>query len=211
MDLTPSLQDEVVNLKNNLVLKAQEIKSLRIRNSSLETMISSLDKRGIKSDSSASPKIVDYPEISFNRKEQNTNNELCELDFEAVVTALNGKSKEAFYTEFFLIKNDIETALRNGGINLKNYSGVDSYSELWARSRKNAFLFPGVQKEIRSVLLALVEEGEGKRIRTDVDGAARFRTLPKEVILSLAQHRWGKSVLLGVFPSTWTQVQIKSP
>ena len=161
------------------MLKAQEIKSLRIRNSSLETMISSLDKRGLKSDSSASPKIVDYPEISFNRKEKNTNNELCELDFEAVVTALNGKSKEAFYTEFFLIKNDIETALRNGGINLKNYSGVDSYSELWARSRKNAFLFPGVQKEIRSVFLALVEEGEGKRIRTDVDGAARFSNIAK--------------------------------
>jgi hypothetical protein len=100
------------------------------------------------------------------------------LRFEAVVTALNGKSKEAFYTEFFILPISLENIIRKGGIELTNYSGIDTYAELWARSRKNAFLFPDVHKKIRSLLLNFEDRGEGKRVRTDVDGSAVIEGLP---------------------------------
>jgi hypothetical protein len=101
----------------------------------------------------------------------------CSLQFDAVVTALNGKNKEAFYSEFFIIEDDFENVLRRGGVKLTD-SGIDSYAELWARSRKNSFLFPNVQKNIRSLLLKLVENGKGQRVRTDINGAATLENLP---------------------------------
>ena len=60
------------------------------------------------------------------------------LQFDAVVTSLNGKSKEAFYTEFFVVEADLEEMLRDLK-DLKPYmelnSPISSYSELWARSK----------------------------------------------------------------------------
>ena len=38
----------------------------------------------------------------------------CILKFDAVVTSLNGKSKEAFYTEFFVVKEDLESVIVQG-------------------------------------------------------------------------------------------------
>ena len=102
----------------------------------------------------------------------------CSLQFDAVVTALNGKNKEAFYTEFFVVNEDIEEVLRTGGMKLEEFSGIDSFSELWAKARKNSFLYPNVQKKIRSLLLKLVEGGQGYRVRTDINGAASLENLP---------------------------------
>ena len=73
-----------------------------------------------------------------------------DLHFDAVVTSINGKNKEAFYTEFFLIKEDLESLLIKSEVMLSDYPKIDSYSELWARSRKNPFLYPGIQKKIRT-------------------------------------------------------------
>ena len=170
-----TLKDEIYKLKNSLTLKSRELQNLRMRNTSLEGKIVGME-------ASSFPK-ADLPRVSFTEELPNVINQLDDptnelkgpsLHFEAVVTALNGKSKEAFYTEFFVLNNDLESILRNAGINLQNYSTIDSYAELWARSRKNSFMFPGIQKQIRSVLLELVEKGEGKRVRTDVDGAAKL-------------------------------------
>ena len=74
------------------------------------------------------------------------NTELAELQFDAVVTSINGKNKEAFYTEFFILMDDLETLLLKSDLDLSDFPKLDSYSELWARSRKNPFLYPGVQK-----------------------------------------------------------------
>jgi len=170
-----SLKDEIYKLKNSLSLKSRELQNLRMRNKSLEGKIVGMDTLSF-------PK-SDLPRVSLAKELPNDTAQVDfsiselrgpSLHFEAVVTALNGKSKEAFYTEFFVLNNDLESILRNAGINLQNYSSIDSYAELWARSRKNSFMFPGIQKQIRSVLLELVEKGEGKRVRTDVDGAAKL-------------------------------------
>jgi len=175
-----SLKSEVKKLKNNLALKSEELKSLRYRNDSLEGRISDLELSPTTNKSELLPtfsSINSYPSRNINPISQKRTGQ-CKLRFEAVVTALNGKSKEAFYTEFFILPISLENIMRKGGIELANYSGIDTYAELWARSRKNAFLFPDVHKKIRSLLLNFEDRGEGKRVRTDVDGSAMLDGLP---------------------------------
>jgi regulator of replication initiation timing len=168
-----SLKSEVKKLKNNLALKSEELKSLRYRNDSLEDRISDLELSPTSKKSELLPTFssISYSSTNINPINQKRSGQ-CKLQFEAVVTALNGKSKEAFYTEFFILPISLENIMRKGGIALANYSGIDTYAELWARSRKNAFLYPDVHKNIRSLLLNFEDRGEGKRVRTDVDGSA---------------------------------------
>jgi len=166
---------EISNLKNSLLLKSNEIKDLRFRNDSLEARISSLENTPKKNVILADPDFSSKDTIPSAR---NINLSdvgrpgTCTLDFDAVVTSYNGKSKEAFYTEFFVVKENLSTILANGGVSLKDFSSVESYSELWARARKNSFLYPNLQKKIRSLLIAEVDNGRGKRVRTDINGSA---------------------------------------
>ena len=44
---------------------------------------------------------------------------------------------------------------------------------------KNSFLYPDLQKNIRNILLAEVDKGNGKRVRTDINGAATVQNLTK--------------------------------
>ena len=176
-----SLKFEVKKLKNNLTLKSEELKSLRFRNDSLEGRISDLELSPNVNSIDLLPRLNSVIETDRQARQFHSQNRvgLCSLSFEAVVTALNGKSKEAFYTEFFILPTELENIMRKGGIVLTDYSGIDTYAELWARSRKNSFLFPDVHKKFRSLLLDLEDRGEGKRVRTDVDGSASVIGLPK--------------------------------
>ena len=169
-----SLKTEVKKLKNNLALKSEELKSLRYRNDSLEGRITQLESAPNIPKDDLLPRISKLNTTSKYSDPVTTINLSgnCNLQFEAVVTSINGKSKEAFYTEFFVLPYNLEQIVRKGGIELNNYSEIDTYAELWARSRKNAFLFPDIHKKIRSLLLDFEDKGEGKRIRTDVDGSA---------------------------------------
>ena len=200
-----NLRTEVKNLRGNLHIKSKEIQDLRIRNDSLEERISLLEVNPSKklAGPSFTPKQKDLSEVvtalgSKTSLPVETDKERplfaggCNLQFDAVVTALNGKNKEAFYTEFFIIEDDVENVLRKGGIELSDFSGIDSYAELWARSRKNSFLFPNVQKNIRSLLLKLVENGRGQRVRTDINGAATLDSLPSGKFFVVGTASLGK-------------------
>ena len=103
----------------------------------------------------------------------------CALSFDAVVTSLNGKSKEAFYTEFFIIRKDLNTLMVENGILISDFAEVTSYGELWARARKNPFLFPNILKQIRDLLLEEVSKNKGVRVRTDINGSATVQNLDK--------------------------------
>ena len=183
-----TLKSEVKKLKNNLALKSEELKSLRNRNDSLEGRISQLELVPKITNREFLPRIsqINSPPDSMILTQNKMGGGACNLNFEAVVTSLNGKSKEAFYTEFFVLPFDLEHILIKGGIELKDYTGIDTYAELWARSRKNAFLFPDVNKKIRALLLDFEDNGDAKRIRTDVDGSA-----------SISGFRKGKYYIIG--------------
>ena len=173
---------EISNLKNSLLLKSNEIKDLRYRNDSLEARISSLEnsptQNVILADPDFSSKELIPSAENFNLPDIGRPG-TCTLDFDAVVTSYNGKSKEAFYTEFFIIKENLSTILANDGVSLKDFSSVESYSELWARARKNSFLYPNLHKKIRSLLIAEVDNGRGKRVRTDINGSATVAGIVK--------------------------------
>ncbi len=176
------LRSEIKNLKNSLLLKSSEIKDLRMRNDSLEVRITSLEKSpspkiALADPSFNSPELENSAPVVVPKVDLKINSKPCSLDFDAVVTSYTGKSKEAFYTEFFILSDDLKSILSTGGIELSDFSGVENYGELWARARKNSFLYPDMLKQIRSLLLQQVEYGNGKRIRTDINGAAKVEDL----------------------------------
>jgi len=94
------------------------------------------------------------------------------LEFQAAVTEASGKTREAFYTEFFITKNHLDDILKGADLKLADYEGIGSYAELWARVRKNEYRYPGLQRRIREALLAAVDTDQGRRIRTDIDGTS---------------------------------------
>ena len=45
----------------------------------------------------------------------------CSLEFDAVVTSLSGRNKEAFFTEFFILPYSLESILQNADFSISNY------------------------------------------------------------------------------------------
>ena len=190
------LKREVMKLKNTLILKSKELDNLRFQNNSLEGRISELEV-------SPRSKILERPQKTFSYgisagTIKNSTDAIqkfspseissitypssgtgtCSLEFDAVVTSLSGRNKEAFFTEFFVLPLSLENALQDEkSLSLEKFQGISSFAELWARSRENPFLYPNTQKTIRAALLANVEKGVGKRVRTDVDGFAKLNNL----------------------------------
>ena len=186
------LRDELLKLKNTFTLKVKELDELRIYNKELLGRLDNLDSsaervsgRLLSSDvapTNESANVADaddtldmlLPDLPVVDARHNAGTKLTvsppagSLDFDAVVTASNGKIKEAFYTEFFIAKSDLREILENSGINLDNskYKDISSHAELWAQSRKYPFRYPDLQKEIRKALL----DSSDRRIRTDIDG-----------------------------------------
>ena len=178
-----NLQKEIAVLKKNLLQKSQEIDGLKLRNDQFQNGIDSLQPRVTsqayeQSSFPSNPRQSSYEPISLSTPEIQFSSEPCSLEFDAVVTLLNGKSKEVFYTEFFLLSKSFPDLLFNGGIFLKDFPEVGSFEELWAKARKSPFAYPEIYKRIRNLLLEQIEKGKGYRVRTDIDGFANFVNLP---------------------------------
>ena len=172
-------RSEIAEVQANLSSQSSDFAELKSQKQILEQKIRSYE---LTTDMEMPPTSKTYAAIpSRSPITENTNiNTLttCQLSFDAVVTLQNGKSKEAFYTEFFLLDRNFGQILQDGSIFLSDYSSVSSFEELWAQSRKTPFMFPGLNKKIRSLLQTEVSEGRGYRVRTDLDGAASFENLP---------------------------------
>ena len=120
------------------MLKSTEIRDLRVRNDSLEQRISSLENSPTQSISLTDPEYAALPQSDLRKNfiTENMTARGCTVNFDAVVTSYNGKSKEAFYSEFFVLNRNLNDLLSEQGIDLSLYSGVENYAELWAQSRK---------------------------------------------------------------------------
>jgi hypothetical protein len=192
-----ALRDDLLKLKNTFTLKVKELDELREYNKEL---LNRLDNLGpptqrnwvnpptaninparestniVAPDDSLDKLLPDLPVVAPLHglgKVLTVSPPAGSLDFDAVVTAANGKIKEAFYTEFFIAKSDLREILENAGINLDTkYKNISSHAELWAQSRKYPFRYPDLQKDIRKALLDSIddEKNPGRRIRTDIDG-----------------------------------------
>ena len=170
-------EDQFNQLTNKLNIQQNQINDLRAQNENLENKILQLSKNPYSKVRLSAPVSLNKTKNVEKYIVQPSVQTSSSLQFDAVVTSVNGRNKEAFYTEFFLLKKDLEEVLLNSEIQLSDYPKIDSYSELWARSRKNPFLYPGVQKKIRTLLLSEINQGQGKRIRTDIDGAGTLNQI----------------------------------
>jgi chromosome segregation ATPase len=74
------------------------------------------------------------------------------IQLRAQVQFLNNKNRPAGFTEFFLVKEDLESIVSNSGIRIPPGQGIDSGAELWARSVQRGYRFPGVASAIRNAL-----------------------------------------------------------
>ncbi|SVE64089.1 uncharacterized protein METZ01_LOCUS516943, partial [marine metagenome] len=191
-----ALRDELLKQRHIFTLKVKEVSDLRDYNNQLLEKLDALDPAIIGTTPSSPPVVKVVPE-SLPEVETlvgGTEPELADipvvapegvsdkglglalasssLEFDAVVTAANGKIKEAFYTEFFVARSSLRDILDSEGITLEQYKEVSSHAELWAQSRKSPFRYPDLQKKIRKVLLDSVdnEKAPGRRLRTDIDG-----------------------------------------
>ena len=173
-------RSEIAEVQANLSSQSSDFADLKSQKQILEQRIRSYElTTDMEKFPPRSQKYAEIPSRSPIIENTNINTlSACQLSFDAVVTLQNGKSKEAFYTEFFLLDRNFGQILQDGSIFLSDYSSVSSFEELWAQSRKTPFMFPGLNKKIRSLLQTEVSEGRGYRVRTDLDGAASFENLP---------------------------------
>ena len=74
------------------------------------------------------------------------------LRLNAKVQFLDNKVRPAGFTEFFLVKNDLNTILANESIQVPSGIGIESPAEYWARSVQRGYRFPGIAAKIRNAL-----------------------------------------------------------
>ena len=74
------------------------------------------------------------------------------IQLSAQVQFLNNKNRPAGFSEFFLVKNDLNTILNNSGIRIPSGKNIKSTAELWARSVQRGYRYPGVASSIRNAL-----------------------------------------------------------
>ena len=74
------------------------------------------------------------------------------IQLSAQVQFLNNKNRPAGFSEFFLVKNDLNTILNDSGIRIPAGKNIKSTAELWARSVQRGYRYPGVASSIRNAL-----------------------------------------------------------
>jgi len=173
--------EELENIRAKLIKKTQEINFLKVKNSNLEERISKLENLPSQISLQEPAQNPPHPRSvkSFRDNETIIKTKpvpLCSLDFDAVVTLQSGKNREALYTEFFLLDQSLFDLL-NQEIDIAKYSGISSFEELWAQSRKSPYRFPGIYKQIRNRFLSQTSSGHGYRARTDLNGSGNFKNV----------------------------------
>jgi len=204
---TSDLLSEISILRNNLSEKVSLISALKQENRLLEQRLLNLsppvatvssqvvESRMSESfDSNTQLKVAVDP---LNYLNNSDNLRRCELSFDAGISLQNGKYEEAFYTEFFLLPNSLEIILKRNGFSVDEISNIGSVAELWAKSNKHPYQFPGVLKSIRNALLEEVAKGDGFRIRTDLNGNGVLNNIPVGVYFLVG------NASLGITGVTW--------
>ena len=177
------LRAEIKNLRGNLLIKSKEIQDLRMRNDSLEERISVLE---INPSKSFLARFVAQAGRSFSSRLLNSvvpsddsdkETKLfaggCNLQFDAVVTALNGK-QGSFLHRILHYRRRCRICSKKGRNRAFRISRDRFVCGVVGSFQKKLVLFPNVQKNIRSLLLKLVENGQGQRVRTDINGAGHL-------------------------------------
>ena len=104
-------KDEFRDLRNKLNIQQNQINELLSQNENLENKVLQLSKNPYSKVRLSAPISLNKSGSTENYIVQSSAPTSSSLQFDAVVTSNLEKSKEAFYTEFFLLKKDLEVLL----------------------------------------------------------------------------------------------------
>ena len=74
------------------------------------------------------------------------------IQLSAQIQFLNNKNRPAGFSEFFLVKSDLDSIFKESGIRIPSGRNIKSSAELWARSVQRGYRYPGVASSIRNAL-----------------------------------------------------------
>ena len=95
------------------------------------------------------------------------------MQLKAQVQFLNNNKRPAGFTEFFLVKDSLDSILQAASIRLPANEGIKSYAEFWARSVQRGYRFPGAAAAIRNALA----RASLTRLKTNSVGSANIDNL----------------------------------
>ena len=95
------------------------------------------------------------------------------MQLKAEVQFLNNKKRPAGFTEFFLVRNSLDSILESARIRIPPNEGISSFAEFWARAVQRGYRFPGVAAAIRNALA----RASLTRLKTNSIGVANVDNL----------------------------------
>jgi len=95
------------------------------------------------------------------------------MQLKAEVQFLNNKKRPAGFTEFFLVRQSLDSILENARIRIPSDDGIKSYAEFWARAVQRGYRYPGVAAAIRNALA----RSSLTRLKTNSIGVANVEKL----------------------------------
>jgi chromosome segregation ATPase len=95
------------------------------------------------------------------------------MQLRAEVQFLNNKKRPAGFTEFFLVRNSLDSIMESARIRIPPNEGISSFAEFWARAVQRGYRFPGVAAAIRNALA----RASLTRLKTNSIGVANVDNL----------------------------------
>ena len=95
------------------------------------------------------------------------------IQLKAEVQFLNNKKKPAGFTEFFLVRDGLDSIMNKARIRVPANEDINSPAEYWARAVQRGYRFPGVAASIRNALAS----SSLTRIKTNSMGVANVANL----------------------------------
>ena len=95
------------------------------------------------------------------------------MQLKAEVQFLNNKKRPAGFTEFFLVRQSLDSIMENARIRIPSDEDINSYAEFWARAVQRGYRYPGVAAAIRNALA----RSSLTRLKTNSIGVANVEKL----------------------------------
>ena len=95
------------------------------------------------------------------------------LNLKVEVQFLNNRNRPSSFTEFFLVPGGLNQTLEDARVRIPVNEGIETYGELWARSKQRGYRFPGIAANIRNALATT----SLSRLKTNSVGEAKLQNM----------------------------------
>ena len=95
------------------------------------------------------------------------------MNLKVEVQFLNNRNRPSSFTEFFLVPGGLNQTLEDARVRIPVNEGIETYGELWARSKQRGYRFPGIAANIRNALATT----SLSRLKTNSVGEAKLQNM----------------------------------